>query len=96
MTRTLFYSCSHSDESHLAIDSVQLKQSATSHGMKAAEDSRTPKPCRQSDAQSSAIAFWSAAVLCRFKLIWQRLRDNLTRFGPWSFSGAWTLELGIL
>jgi len=51
MTRTLFYSCSHSDESHLAIDSVQLKQSATSHGMKAAEDSRTPKPCGQSDAQ---------------------------------------------
>ena len=33
---------------------------------KAAEDSRTPKPCGRSDAPKHAAASWSAAVLCRF------------------------------
>jgi hypothetical protein len=34
--------------------------------MKAAEDSRTPKPCGLSGVWASAPTFWSAAVLCRF------------------------------
>src|SRR5260370_32268666 len=36
--------------------------------LKAAEDSRTPKPGGDSCAQDLAIASWSAAVLCRFAL----------------------------
>jgi predicted aspartyl protease len=34
--------------------------------MKAAEDSRTPKPCGRNAVQESASASWSAAALCRF------------------------------
>src|SRR6266481_277387 len=36
---------------------------------KAAEDSRTPRPCGRRVVQSIAIASWSAAVFCRFFLI---------------------------
>src|SRR5262245_12554682 len=32
---------------------------------KAAEDSRTPRPCGLSSARDNALASWSAAVLCR-------------------------------
>jgi hypothetical protein len=33
---------------------------------KAAEDSRTPKPCGRSNVPKNALASWSAAVPCRF------------------------------
>jgi alpha-L-rhamnosidase len=39
------------------------------HQLKAAKDSRTPKPCGGSSVRVSAPASWSAAVLCRFVLI---------------------------
>ena len=40
--------------------------SAVINDMKAAEDSRTPKPCGRSHVPKNAVASWSAAVLCRF------------------------------
>ena len=36
------------------------------HDMKAAEDSRTPKRCRDFLHAPCSVRFWSAAVLCRF------------------------------
>ena len=36
---------------------------------KAAEDSRTPKPCGTGGAFECARASWSAAVLCRFNVV---------------------------
>src|SRR6266481_2363728 len=46
------------------------------HQRKAAEDSRTPKPCGNYGALERASASWSAAVLCRFQLILHRLPDT--------------------
>ena len=38
-------------------------------GMKAAEDSRTPKRCRDRLRATSSAGFWSAAVRCRFVVL---------------------------
>src|SRR6266496_4059907 len=46
--------------------SASCSQNANEAGRKAAEDSRTPKRCRDRLRATSSARFWSAAVLCRF------------------------------
>jgi hypothetical protein len=52
-------------------------ESANQKNSKAAEDSRTPKPCGISGRPEGAPASWSAAVLCRFKVGSETLRYSV-------------------
>jgi hypothetical protein len=51
--------------------------------VKAAGDSRTPRPCGSSSVRRNALAFWSAAVPCRFSA-WRELVQLGTPTPSWS------------
>src|SRR5262249_48821564 len=66
-------SCVHRVRSvHFKLLRVTLPQA------KAAEDSRTPRPCGHSGRLDLATASWSAAVLCRFYVTPSKLVETFS------------------
>ena len=61
--------------------------------MKAAEDGRSPKPCGKSNMPKSALAFWSAAVLCRFSAYRELMQLGKSSFGRQLMKRKYTTRL---